>query len=231
MDKLNNVDKGVSLIERVLGIVKKYSIFDFIKGCAVVLLIAAMIGLISNPTWIFEKYEEWQEKAHTEKLEHRLQNNEKLHILVEKLMYRVNADRVLVLELHNGNSANSGLPFAKCSATYEALNDGISPVADQYQDLNLSLMPFATELFNKGYWCGNTEELKEIDRALCYRMLGNDTSHFAGFLIKGVGKPLAFIFVKFRGIDQLTHNCEELKKIINDNLLEIALLLELNKGV
>lgn len=230
MDKLNNVDKGVSLIERVLGIIKKYSIFDFIKGCAVVLLTAAMIGLISNPTWVFEKYQEWQSKQHSEKLEIRLQNNKKLHILVEKLMYRVNADRVLVLELHNGLSSNAGLPFAKCSATYEALNDNVQPISDQYQDVNLSLIPFATELFNNHYWCGNTDELQEIDKALSYRMLSNNTSHFAACVIEGIDKPLAFLFVSFEVLPD-DHNCDEVKKIIDDNALQIALLLELNKGV
>lgn len=230
MDKLNNVDKGVSLIERVLGIIKKYSIFDFIKGCAVVLLTAAMIGLISNPTWVFEKYQEWQSKQHVEKLEIRLQNNKKLHILSEKLLYKIDADRVLILELHNGLSSNSGLPFAKCSATYEALNDNVQPISDQYQDVNLSLMPFATELFNNHYWYGNTDELQEIDKALSYRMLSNDTSHFAGCVIEGIDKPLAFLFVSFKSITD-GHNCDEVKKIIDDNALQIALLLELNKGV
>lgn len=225
---MEKIDKGINWIERVLQIIDKYKFRTIIKAVGIIFLIALTVGVIQHPTWLFERYQEWEEKQHTEKLTHRLQHNEKLHILVEKLLYKVNADRVLLLELHNGNTGLGGYPFAKCSATYEALNNVDYPVADQYQDLNLSLMPFASVLFNNGYWCGNTDELKEIDKALCYKMLGNDISHFAGIVIKGIEKPLAFLLVKFQSIEDI-HNCEEVHKILNENALQIALMLELNR--
>ena len=225
---IEDTTTALGWFERVLDMADKYRIQTVLKSVFIILLIAGTVGFIKNPTWIFEKYQEWQDKQHIEKLAHRLEHNEKLHIMTEKLMYKVNADRVLLLELHNGNTGLGGFPFAKCSATYEALNDGIVPVAHQYQDLNLSLMPFASKLFDEGYWCGDTQDLKEIDKALCYRMLGNDTSHFAGIVIRGVDKPIAFLFVKFKDIGD-EHNCDEIKRIIQENAFQIALLLELNK--
>ena len=227
-NNIENTSTAIGWFERVLELADKYRITTVLKSVFIILLIAGTVGFIKNPTWIFEKYQDWQDKQHIEKLAHRLEHNEKLHIMTEKLMYKVNADRVLLLELHNGNTGLGGFPFAKCSATYEALNDGIVPVAHQYQDLNLSLMPFATELFNNGYWCGDTQDLREIDKALCYRMLGNDTSHFAGIVIQGVDKPIAFLFVKFKDIGD-EHNCAEIKRVIQENAFQIALLLELNK--
>ena len=226
-EKINN---GINWVEKTLQIVEKYKCFTILKAIGLILVIALLIAFLSNPTYVFEKYDEWREKQHTEKLTHRLQHNEKIHILTEKLLYRANADRVLLLELHNGVSNNSGLPFAKCTATYEALRECVAPVSHLYNELNLSLMPFATTLLNDGYWCGNTEELMDIDRALSYKMLGNETAHFCGKLIKGVDKPLAFLFVKFRSVDS-THNCEEVKKIIDDTTLQISLLLELNNEI
>lgn len=225
---MDKIEKGFGFLDKALGMVEKYKIRTILKGVLIILIVAATIGFVNNPTWIFERYDEWQVKQHSEKMEKRLVNNEKVHILAEKLLYKVNADRVLVLELHNGVSSNSGLPFAKCSATYEALNEGVHPVADQYQDVNLSLMPFANKLIEQGYWCGNTEDLMKIDKALCYRMLGNDTSHFAGCVIQGIDKPLAFIFVKFKNISD-GHSCNNVRDIINHNALQFALLLELNK--
>lgn len=225
---IEDTTTALGWFERVLDIANKYRIQTVLKSVFIILLIAGTVGFIKNPTWIFEKYQDWQDKQHIEKLAHRLEHNEKLHIMTEKLMYKVNADRVLLLELHNGNTGLGGFPFAKCSATYEALNDGIVPVAHQYQDLNLSLMPFASKLFDEGYWCGDTQDLKEIDKALCYRMLGNDTSHFAGIVIQGVDKPIAFLFVKFKDVGD-EHNCDEIKRIIQENAFQIALLLELNK--
>lgn len=228
-NNIQDTSTGLSWLEKVLGIADKYKISTIIKSIIIIFFIALTVGFVRNPAWIFEQYNTWQEKQHTEKLTHRLQHNEKIHILTEKLLYKVNADRVLLLELHNGNQSLSGFPFAKCSATYEALNDGIIPVANEYQELNLSLMPFATTLFENNFWCGNTEDLKEIDKALCYRMLGHDTSHFAGIVIKGVDKPLAFLFVKFKDIGT-EHDCDDIRKIIEENAYQIALLLELNRN-
>ncbi len=228
MSNLENTEKGLSFLDKALAMVEKYKMKTIFKGLFVLIIISATIGFIEHPTWIFEKYNEWEEKQHTEKLTHRLEHNEKLHILTEKLLYKVNADRVLLLELHNGNTGLGGFPFAKCSATYEALNDGVIPVADQYQELNLSLMPFASLLFSEGYWCGDTNDLKEVDKALCYRMLGNDTSHFAGVVIRGIDKPLAFLLVKFKDIGE-GHNCQDVQQIIVDSAFQIALLLELNR--
>ena len=225
---MENIDKGIGWLDKTLAVVERYKMVTVFKGIFIILLIAGTIGFINNPTWMFQKYQDWEEKQHTQKLTHRLEHNEKLHILTEKLLYKVNADRVLLLELHNGNTGLGGFPFAKCSATYEALNDGIAPVACQYQELNLSLMPFAHKLFQEGYWCGDTQDLKEIDKALCYRMLGNDTSHFAGIVIQGIDKPIAFLFVKFKNVGD-KHNCAQIKRIMSENALQIALLLELNK--
>lgn len=225
---MSSVEAGMGWLDKALNVVEKYKFKTIFKAIAVILLVSGTIGFISHPTWVFEQYQEWQQKQHNEQLANRLKHNEKLHILAEKLLYKVNADRVLLLELHNGNTGVGGFPFAKCSATYEAINDGVMPVADQYQDLNLSLMPFATELFNNGYWCGNTEQLKEIDKALCYRMLGNETSHLAGITIMGVDKPLAFLLVKFKNVGD-EHRCEEIRKVLSDNALQFSLLLELNR--
>ena len=224
---MEKIDKGIVWLERIMTMIEKYSIFQFFKGFFIILLTCLLVWFVTNPTYIFEKYEEWQRQAHSEKLEMRMKNNGKLQLLAEKLLYKIGADRVMILELHNGLSSNSGFPFAKCSATYEALNKGITPIANQYQDVNLSLVPFASELFNHTYWCGNVKDLESIDRGLTYKMLSNGTEHFAGCVIKGVDKPLAFIFVSFGSIHE--HNCSDVKNIIKSSTLELALLLELKK--
>lgn len=228
MENIEKTEKGLNLLERALQIIDKYKITTVLKGVAIVLIIAATIGIISNPTWVFERYNEWQDKQHSERIEQRLKNNEKLHLKAEQLMYRVDANRVMILELHNGLENNVGLPFSKCSATYEALNIGTKPVADQYQSVNLSLMPFATFIFEEGYWCGNIEDLANIDRGLYYKMLSNEVKHFAACVIEGVDKPLALMFISYQEIPT-NHSCEKVRENIRHIALEAALLLELSK--
>lgn len=225
---MEKISKGLGLVERALEILEKYKIRTVFKGCFIILIIAAVIGFINNPTWIFDKYQEWEEKQHTEKMELTYKNNEKLHIITEKLLYKTDAKRVMVLSLHNGNESNGGLPFAKCSAVYEALNDNVPPIAGQYQETQLSLIPFATELFKNGYWCGDVEELKKYDKGLYYKMKSNETEHFAAYVVRGIDGPLAFIFVSFDPVDT-THKCTDVKESIIQTGLEMAVLMELNK--
>lgn len=225
---MEKVDKGLGWLDKALNIVEKYKFRTIFKGIIIILIVAATVGFVSNPTYIFEKYKEWSDQQHKELLEKRMKNNEKLHLKAEQLLYRINADRVMILELHNGLENAAGLPFSKCSATYEALNIGVKPVADQYQSVNLSLMPFATFLFEKGYYCGNVEDLAQIDRGLYYKMMANETTHFAACVIEGVDNALAFIFVSFKATDD-NHKCDEVRENIRHIALETALLLELNK--
>ena len=110
-------------------------------------------------------------------MELRMEMAPKIQTLTDKLTYKVGATRVVVLEMHNGNVGTGGLPFTKCSATYESLNIGVFPFSDQYQDQNMSLIPYATFLFKQGYWCGNISEIENIDRGLYYKMKMNDFQH------------------------------------------------------
>lgn len=225
--KIDATDKGLSFIERGLAIVEKYKIKTIFKAVFVILLAAATVGFIKNPTCVFEWYEEWKEKQHQEEMDIRTINNEKIHHLLDKSLYRIGASRILLLECHNGNSGIGGLPFNKCSATFEVM-DTAFPVANQYQDQQLSLIPFSSYLFKHGYWCGDMEELESIDKGLYHRMTANNTSHFAACVVEGVDKPLAFLFVSFDKVNEI-HDCALVREQIRHISLEVALLLELNK--
>lgn len=225
---MEKLEKGVGLIERILASIEKYKITTILKAVVILLIIAGAIGFISNPTFIFEQYKKWEDDQHRAKIELRLQNTNKINHILDKALYKMNVDRIILLECHNGLNGLGGLPFAKCSATFEVLGDGVYPVANQYQDANLSLMPFASYLFENGYWCGNTKELEKLDRGLYHKIASNGTEHFAACVIEGVDEPLAFLFISFNDIDE-NHNCQIVRENTRHLALEIALLLELGK--
>lgn len=227
-NNIQNTTTALGWLEKVLGVAEKYKLRTIFKTVLIILIMAGTVGFIKNPTWVFEKYEEWKEKQHQEQMDIRTINNDKIQHLIEKSLYKIGADRIVVLELHNGNSGLGGLPFNKCSATFEYMDDGIIPIANQYQDQQLSLIPFVNNLFSKGYWCGDVKEIEALDRGLYHRMSSNGTKHFAACVIEGVDKPLALLFVSFNDIDE-THDCQLVREQIRHISLEIAVLLELNK--
>jgi len=225
-----NVELGLGWFDRLLQVAEKYKIRTIFKAVLILLIICASVGFVLNPTWIFEQYDKWNDKQHQKDIELRINNNEKLHILCERLMFKVNAERVMLLELHNSGSNINGLPFVKCSAIYESLNDSVFPISSQYQQQQLSLIPFSTYLFKNKYFCGDTEKLLDIDRGLYFKMKSNNANHFACCVIEGVEKPIAFLFVTFKKIDD-NHDCNFVKKTILEESLKMSLLLELNKNI
>lgn len=232
MDNIENTSKGLNLLDKVLAMVDKYKISTILKSLFLLLLISFSIAFASHPTWIFDKYIEYEEKIHSEKMNLRLRNTDKIQTLLEKNLYKIGADRIVLLELHNGANGEGGLPFYKCSATYESINDGVFPVSSQYQSVNLSLMPFASYLFQNRYFYGTIEDISNIDRALYYKMASNSAKRVYATVIEGVDKPIAFLFVTFQNDGEIGEISGEKCDIDNINhlSLEIALLLELNNS-
>lgn len=225
---MEKIDKGIGWLDKTLAIVERYKFKTIFKAVAVILIIAGVIGFIKNPYVLFEFYETWKDKQHTEAMFIREENDAKIHNIIDKLNYRVTSDRVMVMEFHNGTDSNGGMPFRKMTCTYEAINVGVRPIAGNYNEVNLSLIPFVNYMNTKGYWCGNTNDIEEIDRAFCYKLKSDGIEHFACCIIEGVDKPLALLIVAFDNPDDM-HNCEDVRENIRHCVIELALLLELNK--
>ena len=225
---IENTNNVIGWLEKFLKLLKEYGPIKILVSTFLIAFISVFFYFVFNPTKIFEIYDEWKERQHRELMELRMDTAPQIQSVVDKLTYKVGATRTLILEMHNGTTGNGGLPFTKCTATYEGLNINVYPVANQYQEQNLSLIPFATHLFKNGYWCGDTEELLELDRGLYYKMKSNETEHFAACVIEGVDQALAFMIVSFDTTPDEIHNCKEVRTYIRHAAMEVAVLLEVS---
>ena len=229
---IDNTDSALGWVERFLALLSKYGFWKILGATIGVAIVSILLYFAFNWEKAFELYDAWQVRQHDDNMELRVENGPKIQSLIDKLTYKINASRVLILEMHNGVTGGGGLPFTKCSATYESLNIMVSPVAEQYQEVNMSLMPFTNFLFEKGYWCGNTEDLLEIDKALYHKMKSNKTEHFAACVIEGVdNKAIAFLIVSFDNpIEALSqHQCDAVREYIRHIAMETAIYLEVNR--
>lgn len=229
---IDNTDSALGWVERILKLIKEYGPFKIIGATFMVIIVSMLLYFSFNITKAFELYDAWKERAHMDKMELRMEMAPKIQSLTDKLTYGIHASRTIVLELHNGNTGNGGLPFTKCSATYESMNLGVYPIAQQYQEVNLSLMPFANKLFNEGYWCGDCDELQDIDRGLYYKMKSNGCEHFAACVIEGIDNTaIAFMIVSFDqpSIDMSGHDCYYVRENIRHIAMELAVVLEVSR--
>lgn len=223
------IDNGINWLERVLNIISTHKITTIFKAFVIMFMIALTVFVITNPTYLFDKYTQYIQDIHDDKINNRIINNEKINLLLEKLFYQVYADDILLLEYHNGNKNIGGLPFIKASAIFEVIGDDMYPIASQYQDLQLSLLPFVYKLNKDGYWCGNTDDLEEIDRGLYFKLKSNGIEHFGACIVHGVDTELGILFVSYKNKPTDNHNCNEIKKKIKHTSLELSVLLELQK--
>jgi hypothetical protein len=226
---IDNTTNVLSWLEKILKLIKDYGIGRIITGALLIAFLSVIFWFVFNPTKAFEVYTDWQSRRHDILMDIRMENAPKIQSLIDKLTYKVNASRTLILELHNGNTGHGGFPFTKCSATYESLNLSVQPIASYYQDQNLSLIPFASFLFDKGYWCGDVDELIDIDKALCFKMKSNKTEHFAACVIEGIEKPLAIMIVSFNTLPNEHHACNEIRESIRHVAMELSVYFEVEK--
>lgn len=229
---IDNTDSALTWLERILKLIKEYGTGKIIWATFLIVVVSFILYFMFNLTKIFDLYNQWVQNRHDERIELRLQMSPKIQSSIDKLTYNVNANRTLILELHNGVTGSGGLPFSKCTATYESLNIGEQPISNQYQDVNLSLIPFATKLFHEGYWYGNTDDLKGIDKGLYHKMKSNNTEHFAACIIEGIdNKAIAFMIVSFDSTSDSIHehHCDEVRQKIRHIAMELSVILEVSR--
>lgn len=229
---IDNTDSALGWVERILKLIKDYGPWKIVGATFLVAIVSIILYFSFNITKVFEIYDAYKQDEHDSKMELRMQMGPKVQNLIDKLTYSVGATRTIVMEMHNGNTGNGGLPFTKFTATYESLNIGKYPISDQYQDINMSLLPFTSKLYKEGYWCGNVDELETIDRGLYHKMKSNGTEHFTACVIEGVeNKAIAFLIVSFDTPLELleNHNCEHNRESIRHIAMELAVILEVNR--
>jgi hypothetical protein len=83
---------------------KEYSILDFIKSCAVTVLLTLTIRVCYNPEFIFKQYLEYIRTTHTEETLIREDHDAMIKDLLPTMLYKYHADRVYVVQFHNGVS-------------------------------------------------------------------------------------------------------------------------------
>lgn len=223
-DKIEVVDKGLGVFERLVNFFGQHSVWEIIKTLFLSVLIGYTIYLSLNPEIVFNAYEKWRKDSHTEAIENSMKNSVLIQNELETLRERVGADRVLLLSYHNTTSSLVGVPYVFLTAEAESMGSGTHPVAEGYERVKTSLYPFVNYLNREIYFCGDIEELRNIDKALAYRMEGNDVVHFAAMNIEGE-QPLGVLFISYTEEINENHKCGDVKDMILRSAGRLAIYL------
>lgn len=194
---IKTTNATIGWVENIHNFVKKNGLKKLVMDLIAVFIVV-FIGLwIFQPGIFSNRLDQYREAKHAEKMAERLDNTPLIQAELDKLRLQFNASWVSVWELHNSTNNLEGLPFLFASLTYDSMNPAVMPIADQFDNVRLSLYPLATYLREHGMWCGDVEELKEIDNAAYYRAKALAIK-FVGFKLMEIeGAPNAVISMAF----------------------------------
>lgn len=221
---MKKLGENIGLIERFLQIAEKYKFSTIFKSVAIIFIFAITIFFISNPTYIFDKYEQVKEERHKEKMELVMKNNVIIQHEIDELLDKTDANRVLLLQYHNTKNSLSGIPFIYLTATHETLTYNTAPVSHGYESMKTSLYPFISYIGKYKYFCGDISELEKYDKALAYRMKGNDVTHFAMCHID-CDVPLGVLVVTYTDTITDSHECPYIEQLIRNSAMKIGILI------
>lgn len=176
-NKINLVDQLFGVITKISEWLDKFGVFKLIRTAFAVFLLYWMCIFMFQPSKIFETYQTWYDKVHADKIEKTLESHYQIHEYLTELRYKSDAMRAMILSLHNGSAnINGQYQFLKVSAIFEETGD-YYPVAEEWSEVHISTFPVFSYLYEKDYFCGNIEDVKEIDKKLYHRLAANDVGY------------------------------------------------------
>ena len=168
--------------------------------------IAALAAVVIMGIWIFQpglisnRLDQYRETRHAEKMVERMNNTPLVQAELDKFRLFTDASWVSVWEFHNSTNNLDGMPFLFASLTYESMNPSLTPIAEQFDNVRLSLYPLSSYLMQHEMWYGDVEALQEIDNTAYYRAKALGITYL-GFRLMEVEKNapsavLSFAFVE-----------------------------------
>ena len=194
------MDKIVTAINKIINKHGKVNTYHSV----LILFILSMMGVfMKNQERILDHYLVKSEQKHLAGLEYRQQINPQIQNIISRLLIDIDADRVTLSELHNGeyNTAN-GLPFQKFTTLYEETSKGVTPVSQNYERVNTSSYRVLNRLFRGGiltYYVD--DEFEEVDPRLYFDLISTGMKQIYLCPINGVKSPQAFIIVSYKNVD------------------------------
>ena len=226
-NKITVVNDGLNVFERMILIVKKYSIWHLLKTIFILVLFGMAFFFILNPIYFFEKYEEYSEQKHTIELTDRFNKSKDMNAEINDALFELHADRVFFIEYHNSVKSLQGAPFAYGSMSFEKIhpNRDVIYMADEFTDFPLTKYEIVSFLYDEKSFIGRIDELKNIDERLSLKLRTNDVTQIALIEVWGDNQPLGILGATWSNYEVLKTYENSIEKIMRQRASQIRLIL------
>ena len=226
-EKVTIIDSGVSTLGKMIDIVKNNSLWTLFKTFIVAIFFGLLAFIILNPTYIFEKYQEYEDQKHSEELAERFDRMEQLNGELNETLMELHADRAFFIEYHNSVKSLQGAPFAYGSMSFEKLhpNRDVMFMADEYSDFPLTKYEMVTYLYENKIFIGTIDELMEIDMRLATKLQASNVTQVALIEVWGDNQPLGILGVTWSEHEVLSTYGDKIKNIIYQHSHKVRSIL------
>lgn len=214
----------IKWIDDMTNVISQHGIIKVISSIFTLAIAILVLTITINPNIIFDKFFNYQQQIESENRDFRKNNDPLIREELKDLMYKINAERVSVLEFHNGRKNPSSLGFYYAEMTYEQTAKNIDPVSLQYRSINLSLHSISTTLYTDAHWHGHVDELACIDTNIATAIHNNGINYIGLLLLEG-DTELGILVVSF--IDE--PNWIQVDRDVRRSSVKITTWLDYNK--
>lgn len=145
-----------------------------------------------------EEAEFIKEQQHRADIRKRIHLGPEISAVLKDILINLNATRSTVCEMHNGTNSLAGVPFVYLSMNYEEISKEVEYSSEDFNNINLSRLPFVAKYFDQGSWIGSVEELEQVDKFLATRLKLNGDNYLAFALIYGKRSLLGVLTIAFK---------------------------------
>ena len=193
----NNSGNVIGWLERLLRLKKDYGLGNILTAI-MLLFITVVMGVVAfKPSVIVEEVQRIQNEQHVKAVDKRMKADPEIRTAITDLRIELAADRVFVVEAHNGGSNLTNLPFLYVDMTYESVRSTEPLVEDEYKNVRLQRYGFCTFLYDNNYWYGSTEDLAVVDPVFSYRIQGDGVKYIAMLVLYGQYNLIGAIGVEY----------------------------------
>lgn len=222
-------EQNIGFLESILAMMEKYGLWKIFQGLMVLAAFLYIMYNVQNLPEIvsgaFSNQTELRQQEHDDAIKIRQSIKPEIDMLLKDALATTNADRVFVMEMHNGTNNVSGLPFIYGEMTYEEVRNQIPHIDEDYTSLNLSRFTFPLYLETKYIWYGHVNELEKVDSKLAARLISNDVSYIAIVSLQGVENELGYFGITYCNGKEPS-NVKEVIRLITITTQKLSTLLD-----
>lgn len=219
----NNSGNVIGWLEKILRLKKDYGLGNILTAI-MLLFVTVVMGVVAfKPSLIVEEVQKIQSQQHQAAIEKRLEADPQIREAITDLRVELCADRVFIVEAHNGGTNLTNLPFLYVDMTYESTRNNMPLLQDEYKNLRLQRFAFCNFIYTNNYWFGDVEEIQEIDPVFYYRIKGDGVNHFGVLVLYGQYNLIGAVGIEYADSEPMDKHT--VRQVMHKYASKFAILL------